>query len=117
MKAENVEKNMEILMKELQKEWEKPKQTHKTLLIEKKRIGSMIKVIEEAVALNHKRMEQEEFTFRDEVKTNRECYVFLRLATKMANEHNKRIGEDYVSLAMDKEEYALYKEYLESVDN
>lgn len=115
MKAKKIEKNMGFLMAELQKEWEKPKQVYKTLLIEKKRITDMHKIIEEVVAMNHKRMDDEEASFKDVIKMDKECYVSLRLATKMANEYNKRIGEDYVSLAMDKEEYAFYKEYLAEV--
>ncbi len=117
MKAKNVEKNMKFLMQELQKEWEKPKQVHKTLLLEKKRFSKMNALIEEVVAFNHKQMDDEDTSFKDVIKINKECYVFLRLATKLANEYNKHIGEDYVALALDKEEYALFKEYLESVDN
>lgn len=116
MKKDKHNKNMEFLMKELQKEWEKPKQVHKTLLVERKGMAAKKQVITESVDLYHKLMDGDDISFKEVVKMNRDCYVLLRLATKIVDAYNKHIGEDYVSLALDKEEYTKYRELFPKTD-
>ncbi len=107
--------NMEFLMKELHKEWDRMGATKASVFISLDEVEDVHKAILLRIAKQQKEAEAGDITFKKSVKLSRECYILLRLARKIKAEEHKTYnnGTCYeFEVALDKDELKLFKELL-----
>lgn len=109
--AAKIEKDMEFLMKELHKEWDRSGTTKASVTISIDEVEDVNKVLLLAIA---KRQQQAEkaLDFKECVRLSRENYILLRLARKVKKQEdrcNKLAMDLEFEVEMDKEEYKLFK--------
>lgn len=105
--------NMEFLMKELHKEWDRTGATKASVFISLDEVEDVHKAILLRIAKQQKEVEAGDITFKKSVKLSRECYILLRLARKIKAEEHKTYnnGTCYeFEVAFDKDELKLFKE-------
>ena len=105
--------NMEFLMKELHKEWDRTGAVKASGFISLEEVEDVNKVILLRIAKQQKEVENGDITFKKSVRLSRECYVLLRLARKIKTEEHRtyRNGTCYeFEVALDKDELKLFKE-------
>lgn len=105
--------NMEFLMKELHKEWDRTGAVKASVFISLDEVEDVNKVILLRIAKQQKEAETGDITFRKSVRLSRECYVLLRLVRKIKTEEHRtyRNGTCYeFEVALDKDELKLFKE-------
>lgn len=114
-RKENIEKNMEFLIKELQKEWNVSKETKHSLVVsieDAKRIRKMlqqkIRVTADMLSANA------DMSFKESMKLCRENYITLRTARKLISgqEAALNMGNEEYMLVLDKEEYSYLRKLL-----
>lgn len=108
---EKLEKDMEFLLKELHKEWDRSGVTKATVTISIDEAEEVNQTFLLAIA---KRQEQAEkaLDFKECVRLSRENYILLRLARKVKKQEdrcNKRALDLEFEVQMDKDEYKLFK--------
>lgn len=106
-----IEKDMEFLLKELHKEWDRSGVTKASVTISIDEADEVNKALLLAIA---KRQEQAEkaLDFKECVRLSRENYILLRLARKVKKQEdrcNKLAMDLEFEVQMDKEEYKLFK--------
>lgn len=106
-----IEKDMEFLLKELHKEWDKSGVTKAIVTISLEESEEVNKALLLAIA---KRQEQAEkaLDFKECVRLSRENYILLRLARKVKKQEdrcNKLAMDLEFEVQMDKEECKLFK--------
>ncbi len=109
-------KNMEFLLKELKKEWEKSGVTKSKVLLELDDFVGVYTVISNKITKTQESMENDTMTFEHNVRLMKENYILLRLLKKIVKKRDKALknGEDYeINVAMDKEELNMYKTMFE----
>lgn len=105
--------NMEFLMKELHKEWDRTGAEKASVSISLNDVEDVHKAILLRIAKQQKRAENDKITFKKSVKLSKESYVLLRLARKIKTEEHKTYhnGTCYeFEVALDKDELSLFKE-------
>ena len=105
--------NMEFLMKELHKEWDRSGANKASVFISLDEVEEVNKTLLLRIAKQQKEAETGDITFKKSVKLSRECYILLRLARKIKAEEYKSYnnGNCYeFEVALDKEELKLFKE-------
>lgn len=105
--------NMEFLMKELHKEWDRSDATKASVFIALNDVEDVHRAILLRISKQQKKAENENITFKKSVRLSRECYVLLRLARKIKTEEHKTYhnGTCYeFEVKLDRDEYKLYKE-------
>lgn len=105
--------NMEFLMKELHKEWDRSGAKKASVFISLDEVEEVNKTILLRIAKKQKEAEKGDITFKQSVRLSRECYILLRLARKIKTEETKsyRDGTCYeFEVALDKDEWKLFKE-------
>ena len=105
--------NMEFLMKELHKEWDRSGANKASVFISLDEVEEVNKTLRLRIAKQQKEAETGDITFKKSVKLSRECYILLRLARKIKAEEYKSYnnGTCYeFEVALDKEELKLFKE-------
>ena len=105
--------NMEFLMKELHKEWDRSGANKASVFISLDAVAEVNKTLLLRIAKQQKEAETGDITFKKSVKLSRECYILLRLARKIKAEEYKSYnnGTCYeFEVALDKEELKLFKE-------
>jgi len=105
--------NMEFLMKELHKEWDRTGATKASVFISLDEVEDVHKTILLRIAKQQKEVETADITFKKSVRLSKECYVLLRLARKIKAEEHKTYnnGNCYeFEVALDKDELKLFKE-------
>lgn len=106
-----LEEDMEFLMKELHKEWDRSGVTKASVTISIEEAGEVNQAL---LLMISKRQEKAEkaLDFKECVRLSRENYILLRLARKVKKQEN-RCNKLAMSLEfevqMDKEEYKLFK--------
>ena len=109
-------KNMEFLVKELEKEWEQSGVTKAKVVLEVDDIAEVNEVISRKISKTQESIENDTMTFTQNMHLVKENYILLRLLKKIVKKEEKamNIGVDYeISIAMDKEELKLYKTMFE----
>ena len=106
-----IEKDMEFLLKELHKEWDRSGVTKASVTISIDEADEVNKALLLAIA---KRQEQTEkaLDFKECIRLSRENYILLRLARKVKKQEdrcNKLAMDLEFEVQMDKEEYKLFK--------
>lgn len=110
-------KNMEFLLKELKKEWEKSGVIKAKVVLEMDDVWSADSVISKKIAKTQESIENDTMTFEQSIRLMKENYILLRLLKKIVKKRDKALknGVDYeISVAMDKDELELYKTMFEA---
>lgn len=108
----NIEKNMEFLIKELQKEWDVSKETkHKVTISVKDARRIRIRVQQQIADMGEMLHSQSDISFKESMKLCRANYVTLRVARKLIAGQNaaEESGEVEYTIAFDKEEFRSFR--------
>ena len=111
-RKENIEKNMEFLIKELQKEWDVSKETkHRVTISAKDARRVRIKVQQQIADMGEMLHSQSDMSFKESMKLCRANYVTLRVARKLIAGQNaaEAAGETEYTIAFDKEEFSCFR--------
>ena len=111
-RKENIEKNMEFLIKELQKEWDVSKETkHRVTISVKDARRVRIKVQQQIADMGEMLHSQSDISFKESMKLCRANYVTLRVARKLTAGQNaaEAAGEAEYTIAFDKEEFSCFR--------
>ena len=111
-RKENIEKNMEFLIKELQKEWDVSKETkHRVTISVKDARRVRIKVQQQIADMGEMLHNQSDMSFKESMKLCRANYVTLRVARKLIAGQNaaEAAGEAEYTVAFDKEEFRSFR--------
>lgn len=111
-RKENIEKNMEFLIKELQKEWDVSKETkHRVTISVKDARRVRIKVQQQIADMGEMLHNQSDMSFKESMKLCRANYVTLRVARKLIAGQNaaEASGEAEYTIAFDKEEFSCFR--------
>lgn len=107
-----VMKNMEFLVKELHKEWERSGVTKATVMIELEEVNEVNQTLAEKIMEKQNRIEKDDMSFKDSMFLSRENYILLRLAKKIKMQEDKTNAKALdleFSVPLDKEEYKLFQ--------
>lgn len=99
-------KNMEFLLKELHKEWDRTGEIKANVAISLEEIENTHKKLIERISIVQDAAENESMSFNECIQLSKECYVLLRMIKKIKMEEEKANmkGIDIViSVQMDKE--------------
>ena len=108
----NIEKNMEFLIKELQKEWDVSKETkHRVTISVKDARRVRIRVQQQIAEMGEMLHSQSNMSFKESMKLCRANYVTLRVARKLIAGQNaaEAAGEAEYTVAFDKEEFSCFR--------
>ena len=111
-RKENIEKNMEFLIKELQKEWDVSKETkHRVTISAKDARRVRIRVQQQIADMGEMLHSQSDMSFKESMKLCRANYVTLRVARKLIAGQNaaEAAGEAEYTIAFDKEEFRSFR--------
>ena len=111
-RKENIEKNMEFLIKELQKEWDVSKETkHRVTISVKDARRVRIRVQQQIADMGEMLHNQSDISFKESMKLCRANYVTLRVARKLIAGQNaaEAAGETEYTIAFDKEEFSCFR--------
>ena len=111
-RKENIEKNMEFLIKELQKEWDVSKETkHRVTISVEDARRVRIKVQQQIADMGEMLHNQSDMSFKESMKLCRANYVTLRVARKLIAGQNaaEAAGEAEYTIAFDKEEFSCFR--------
>lgn len=111
-RKDNIEKNMEFLIKELQKEWDVSKETkHRVTISVKDARRVRIKVQQQIADMGEMLHNQSDMSFKESMKLCRANYVTLRVARKLIAGQNaaEAAGEAEYTIAFDKEEFSCFR--------
>ena len=111
-RKENIEKNMEFLIKELQKEWDVSKETkHRVTISVKDARRIRIRVQQQIADMGEMLHNQSDMSFKESMKLCRANYVTLRVARKLIAGQNaaEESGEAEYKIAFDKEEFSCFR--------
>ena len=111
-RKDNIEKNMEFLIKELQKEWDVSKETkHRVTISVKDARRVRIKVQQQIADMGEMLHNQSDMSFKESMKLCRANYVTLRVARKLISGQNaaEAAGEAEYTIAFDKEEFSCFR--------
>lgn len=111
-RKENIEKNMEFLIKELQNEWDVSKETkHRVTISVKDARRVRIKVQQQIADMGEMLHNQSDMSFKESMKLCRANYVTLRVARKLIAGQNaaEAAGEAEYTIDFDKEEFRSFR--------
>lgn len=111
-RKENIEKNMEFLIKELQKEWDVSKETkHRVTISVKDARRVRIKVQQQIADMGEMLQSQSDMKFKESMKLCKLNYITLRVARKLIAGQNaaEAAGEAEYTIAFDKEEFRSFR--------
>lgn len=112
-KMDKVLKNMEYLIRELQKEWDESKETKHTIMLSVDQAKVVRTKLQEHISYIGEMLEHDDvLSFKESMQFCKQNYVTLRLGRKLIAEHEKlkSSGEDVMRLPLDREEYKAYRE-------
>ena len=78
-------KNMEFLVKELHKEWDRSGASKASVIISIEEVDGINDKIKEIIYQTQKSVDEDELTFKQSIAKSKECYVLLRVVRKIAN--------------------------------
>ena len=108
--------NMEFLMSELHKEWDRSGEVKAVLTLPLKDLDKIKKDITHCIYLRQQNVENEDILFSKCVELSHDNYVLLRLVRKIKEVDETLKDEDRKSeftLSLDVEEFKVYKELFE----
>ena len=105
-------KDMEFLINELHKEWDRSGATKATVIIGIEEATEVNQTLAAKIMEKQELLEKDELSFKQNIGLSRENYVLLRLVKKIKAKEDKtnEKGLDMeFSVPLDKEEYKLFK--------
>ena len=73
-------KNMEFLVKELHKEWDRSGASKASVIISLEEVDGINDKLKEIIYQTQKSVDEDELTFKQSMAKSKECYVLLRVA-------------------------------------
>lgn len=109
--SNNVGREMEYLMRLLNKEWRRTGETKQKQVIDFRDINSINVAISDMIKNNQEKL-SENISFEDSLKYTRENYVLLRLVKKIKRAKDKAEvkGEKWFCINLDRDELIIFKE-------
>ncbi|RHL47902.1 hypothetical protein [Eubacterium ventriosum] len=110
----SMQKEMEYVLKFLEREWERTGETKEVQVIGLREISLVNFEIERKIKENKEQLSLD-ISFRNSLKLTRENYVLLRLARKIKAEKDKadQDNQRWFYVGLDVEEYELYMKITE----
>jgi hypothetical protein len=111
--SKEIMNDMEFLVNELHKEWDKSGVTKASVVISLEEVEEVNQVLLLRIAKTQELAEGTEMTFKESMTLSRECYVLLRLARKIKGKEdktNQKAMDVEFSVPLDKEELKFFKE-------
>lgn len=105
--------NMEFMMKELHREWDRSGADKASVFIALDEAEDVNKTILLRIAKQEKIVETGNITFKKSMRLSRECYILLRLARKIKVQEYKAYNDGAygnLRVSLDREELKLFKE-------
>ena len=105
-------KNMEFLVKELHKEWDRSGVAKTSVIISLDEVDGINEKLKEIIYKTQKALDEDELTFKQSIAKSKECYVFLRVVRKIAKKKDKcekQVIDNEFAVELDKEELMLSK--------
>lgn len=109
--------DMEYLVKLLHKEWERSGKTKAEVTISLSDVAEVKKCMAKAIAEKQKQLENDSLTFQQSMELSKNNFVLLRLVKKVkkAEDKTNQKGLDLkFTVELDKEEYKLFTEMIET---
>ena len=105
-------KDMEFLINELHKEWDRSGATKATVIIGIEEATEVNQTLAAKIVEKQELLEKDELSFKQSIGLSRENYVLLRLVKKIKAKEDKTNDKGLdmeFSVPLDKEEYKLFK--------
>lgn len=106
-------KNMEFLLKELHKEWERPGKVKSSVRIPYEKVEAINRKLNGIVYETQQSSDSDGLTFKQSIAKSKQCYVLLRIMRKILKGKDKcerqAIDAEFV-IELDREESKLFKE-------
>ena len=105
-------KNMEYLVKELHKEWDRSGVAKTSVIISLDEVDGINEKLKEIIYKTQKALDEDELTFKQSIAKSKECYVLLRVVRKIAKKKDKcekQAIDNEFAVELDKEELMLSK--------
>lgn len=105
-------KNMEFLVKELHKEWDRSGVAKTSVIIFLDEVDGINEKLKEIIYKTQKSLDEDELTFKQSIAKSKECYVLLRVVRKIAKKKDKcekQAIDNEFAVELDKEELMLSK--------
>ena len=107
-----VVRNMEFLVKELHKEWDRSGVAKTSVIISLDEVDGINEKLKEIIYKTQKSLDEDELTFKQSIAKSKECYVLLRVVRKIAKKKDKcekQAIDNEFAVELDKEELKLSK--------
>lgn len=105
-------KNMEFLVKELHKEWDRSGDSKASVIISLEEVDGINDKFKEIIYQTQKSVGEDELTFKQSIAKSKECYVLLRVVRKIAKKKDKcekQAIDNEFAIELDKDELKLFK--------
>lgn len=105
-------KNMELLVKELHKEWDRSGVSKASVIISLEEVDGINDKLKEIIYQTQKSVDEDELTFKQSIAKSKECYVLLRVVRKIAKKKDKcekQAIDNEFAIELDKDELKLFK--------
>ena len=105
-------KNMEFLVKELHKEWDRSGASKASVIISLEEVDGINDKLKEIIYQTQKSVDEDELTFKQSIANSKECYVLLRVVRKIAkkkDKYEKQAIDNEFAIELDKDELKLFK--------
>ncbi len=105
-------KNMEFLVKELHKEWDRSGASKASVIISLEEVDGINDKLKEIIYQTQKSVDEDELTFKQSMAKSKECYVLLRVVRKIAKKKDKcekQAIDNEFAIELDKDELKLFK--------
>lgn len=105
-------KNMEFLVKELHKEWDRSGVAKTSVIISLDEVDGINEKLKEIIYKTQKSLDEDELTFKQSIAKSKECYVLLRVVRNIAKKKDKcekQAIDNEFAVELDKEELMLSK--------
>lgn len=111
--SRELQKNMEYLIKKLEKEWIDSKEVKKKIQLDKVHARLFVKdLVQMADAVNsYMDNKKDELLFKESMELTKRNYILLRIGKKVSKELSSNKYSHDITLSLDKEEYKLFIEY------
>ena len=114
-----LQKEMEYLLVELQKEWESSGKTSATVVFQIEEVQEVNRKLRQEIADRQELLKHEEMTFEQSIQLTKQNYILLRLIKKMLRKEqstNKKRMDCEFSVVLDKEEHRIFKDLFQPVE-
>lgn len=111
--TKEIENNMQYLIHELHKEWDKSGEIVKNIGISLDKSQILRGALIEKIMENRKASEDENISFKKSIKLSKESFLYLRMYRKALESEEKTIAEEDGEMffyPLDKEELQVYRE-------